>query len=118
MKSRKQAVTFSAPRAWTGGLRWMLFGLALAAPSAAEHLAREDPPEPIFTQRAFIENNIEVGIDWGRGFGTQELEIGLGTTWVFFERLQLGTSTYDELVQTVEADLENAHGLLDLLKKK
>ena len=35
-----------------------------------------------------------------------------------FERLQLGTSTYDELVQTVEADLENAHGLLDLLKKK
>ena len=90
MKSRKQVVTFSAPRAWTGGLRWMLFGLALAAPSAAEHLAREDPPEPIFTQRAFIENNIETGIDWGRGFGTQELEIGLGTTWVFFERLQLG----------------------------
>lgn len=90
MKFRRHAVAPSVPHAWTAGLCWMLLGLALATPSAADHLAREDPPEPVFTQRAFIENNIEIGTEWARGFGNQELEISLGTTWIFFERLQLG----------------------------
>ena len=67
-----------------------LIVLGLAIPAAANHLAREDPPEPIFVQRAFIENDLEAGIDWERGDGSQDLEIEAGVTWVFFDRLQLG----------------------------
>ena len=90
MKLLQRNAASGAPRNQRWHLAWILLVLAFAAPSVAEHLAREDPPEPIFTQRAFIENDLETGIDWGRGFGTQDLEIGLGTTWVFFDRLQLG----------------------------
>jgi len=64
--------------------------LALAGSASANHLAREDPPEPIFTQRAFIENDIETAIDWGRGSGTQDIEIGAGITWIVHPRFQFG----------------------------
>ena len=65
--------------------------LVLTAGSvSASHLAREDPPEPIFTQRAFIENNVENGSEWTRGLDGNEIELGLGVTWIFFDQLQLG----------------------------
>ena len=71
-------------------VRYILLALILAAPAGANHLAREDPPEPIFTQRAFIENDLESAVDWGRGFGTQDLDLALGVTWIVLDRLQLG----------------------------
>ena len=90
MKRRRIQRTAGGRRTPGRSVRCILLSLILAAPAGAGHLAREDPPEPIFTQRAFIENNLEGGVDWGRGFGTQDLELGLGVTWIVLDRLQLG----------------------------
>jgi hypothetical protein len=67
--------------------------LVLAAPArtSARHIAREDPSEPIFTQRSFIERNLELDFGVGRDVGdATELTTTLGATWVFARRVQLG----------------------------
>ena len=58
--------------------------------SIGEHRSREDPVEPIFTERAFIENNIELDVGIENGFNNVDLEISPGVSWVFWDRLQLG----------------------------
>jgi hypothetical protein len=90
MKRRRLQRSAGGRRTPGRSVRCILLALILAAPAGAEHLAREDPPEPIFTQRAFIENDLDGAVDWGRGFGTQDLELGLGVTWIVLDRLQLG----------------------------
>lgn len=62
----------------------------LAQPSAASHVAREDPPEPIFTERAFIENDLELDVGLDRDADADSWEVSPSVTWIFFERLQLG----------------------------
>ena len=65
--------------------------LACASSTAfANHVAREDPPEPIFTERAFIENDVELDTGVDRDSDGDTWEIAAGVTWIFFERLQLG----------------------------
>lgn len=100
---------FPNPFVWTTGLTWIL--LLLAGAASAEHLAREDPPEPIFTQRAFIENDLETAIDWGRGFGTQDIEIGAGITWIVYDGVQFGAEIPLGIVipdkGTAQADLSD-----------
>ena len=59
MKRRRIQRTAGGRRTPGRSVRCILLSLILAAPAGAEHLAREDPPEPIFTQRAFIENDLE-----------------------------------------------------------
>lgn len=61
-----------------------------SSPVKAGHLAREDPVEPIFTERAFIEKNLELDIGIENGDGGVDLELSPGATWVFWDRLQLG----------------------------
>lgn len=66
--------------------------LVLGCPAArAGHVAREDPPEPIFTERAFIENDLELDADVDRDTDADTWEFSPSVTWIFFERLQLGT---------------------------
>ncbi len=67
--------------------------LALAAPATAPagHIAREDPSEGIFTERPFIERDLELDVGVGRQVdGATELTTTIGVTWVFARRLQLG----------------------------
>ena len=72
--------------------RLILIGvLAVGSPAAwAGHVAREDPPEPIFTERAFIENDLELDAAVDRDTDGDTWEFSPSITWIFFERLQLG----------------------------
>ena len=90
MTARPRVLTCRVRTLQRISLGCLLITLSFSAPAAASHLAREDPPEPIFVQRAFIEKNVEVGIDWGHGLDSEDVEIEAGLTWVFFDRLQLG----------------------------
>jgi len=71
----------------------LLVGSAASAlrPACAwgRHLARGDPTEPIFTQRAFVEKNIELDSGWDRAPGTYGVEFAPGVSWVFWKRLEL-----------------------------
>ncbi len=53
------------------------------------HRARSDPTEPIFTQRSFVEKNIELDTGWEKQPASDGVELAPGVTWVFFERLEL-----------------------------
>lgn len=66
--------------------------LLLGRDAAANHIAREDPSEPIFTQRAFVERNLEldVGLTREDGDAGETLETTVAGTWVFARRWQLG----------------------------
>lgn len=62
----------------------------LLHPSAAwsRHLARTDPTEPIFTQRSFVEKNVEFDTSWGRAPGSNTVGLTSGASWVFWKQLQ------------------------------
>src|SRR5262249_32293561 len=63
---------------------------ALHPPAAwSRHLARTDPTEPIFTQRSFVEKDIELTSTWVRAPGSNSGELAPGVTWVFAKRLEL-----------------------------
>jgi hypothetical protein len=66
-------------------------GTLLLHPSAAwsRHLARTDPTEPIFTQRSFVEKNVELDTGWARAPGSNTVELAPGVSWVFAKQLQL-----------------------------
>jgi hypothetical protein len=76
-----------------------LIALFLLVPSLASvlhpatawsrHLARTDPTEPIFTQRSFVEKNIELDTSWGRASGSNTVGFTPGVSWVFSKMLQL-----------------------------
>lgn len=65
-------------------------GALLLHPSAAwsRHLARTDPTEPIFTQRSFVEKNVELDTSWGRAPGSNTVGLTSGASWVFWKQLQ------------------------------
>jgi hypothetical protein len=60
-------------------------------PSAVwgRHLARLDPTEPIFTQRAFVEKNLELDTGWEKEPDGNGVELAPGVSWVFWQRLEL-----------------------------
>ncbi len=65
--------------------------LAVPARTCASHIAREDPSEPIFAQRSFIERNVELDLGVVRNADdATALTTTLGATWVFARRVQLG----------------------------
>jgi len=71
----------------------VILGLLLAAPATtlAGHIAREDPAEPIFTERSFIERNAEVDIGVDRHVDNANvLTTTVAGTWVFARRVQVG----------------------------
>jgi hypothetical protein len=63
----------------------------LVRPSAAwgRHLARLDPTEPIFTQRAFVEKNLELDTTWEKPPDENDVELAPGVSWVFWSALEL-----------------------------
>jgi hypothetical protein len=65
---------------------------AVAAESAqANHVAREDPPEPIFTQRSFLERNVELDLGVAHDVDDANVqETTVAASWVFAKRFQLG----------------------------
>lgn len=54
----------------------------------ARHIARLDPTEPIFTQRCFLENEIELDSEWDHGGGNQ-LTLTAGFAWIVMDGLEL-----------------------------
>lgn len=64
---------------------------AVVYPSAAwsRHLARLDPTEPLFTQRAFVEKNLELDTTWDKLPSENDVELAPGVSWVFWQRLEL-----------------------------
>jgi hypothetical protein len=70
----------------------LFLGALMAVPSAAaaHHRARVDPSEPIFTQRPFIEKDLELDVGWEKQKGSDGIELSPGVTWVFAKRLELG----------------------------
>jgi len=96
-----------------GRWAWIVAALVAASPAQANHRAREDPSEPIFTQRAFVERNLE--LDLGptlEGDGTAGLETTLGATWVFDRRFQLGLDL--PIVARFPEDAPSVGGLGDV----
>jgi hypothetical protein len=63
----------------------------------SRHLARTDPTEPIFTQRSFVEKNIELDTGWARAPGSNTVEFAPGVSWVFSKRLQLNIEVPTDL---------------------
>jgi hypothetical protein len=55
----------------------------------AHHRARLDPTEPIFTQRSFVEKNLELDSGWAHGGAGDSLEFSPGASWVFGQRLEI-----------------------------
>jgi len=71
-------------------LRLLVVALALApAAASGRHLARLDPTEPLFTQRAFVEKNLELDTGWEKPPGENDVELAPGVTWVFWKMLEL-----------------------------
>jgi hypothetical protein len=69
---------------WIRGIVVLLSALLVSVPpAAARHRARLDPAEPIFTQRPFIEKDLELDLGWARDAGSDAVEPTLGNTWVF-----------------------------------
>jgi hypothetical protein len=62
--------------------------VVFAGPACARHRARTDPAEPIFTQRPFIEKDLELDVGWERDSGSNLVAPVLGNTWVFWNRLE------------------------------
>jgi hypothetical protein len=58
-------------------------------PACGRHLARLDPTEPIFTQRAFVEKDLELDTTWDKVQGGNAIELAPGVSWVFGQRLEL-----------------------------
>jgi hypothetical protein len=50
----------------------------------------DEMAEPIFTKRSFPESEIEFEVGFDNKKTEKEVEIGIGVSWVFFDRLQLG----------------------------
>lgn len=59
------------------------------AAAGSRHLARSDPTEPIFTQRAFVEKNLELDSSWDRAPGSDTIGLAPGVSWVFWNRFEL-----------------------------
>ena len=60
-----------------------------SVPVNASHLAREDPVEPIFTEPAFLEKELELDVGIENDFDGVNLEFSPVASW-FWDRLQLG----------------------------
>jgi len=93
-----EATAVQVPRMQGIGVRPRLVALVLVACSAAcalparvwgRHLARTDPTEPLFTQRSFVEKNIELDSSWVRAPGSNAVELTPGVSWVLWKRLEL-----------------------------
>lgn len=64
--------------------------VSLSPPAAsAHHRARLDPTEPIFTQRSFVEKNLELDTGWEKQDGGNGLGFSPGVSWVLRQRLEL-----------------------------
>ena len=64
--------------------------VALQPPAAcARHLARLDPTEPIFTQRAFVETNLELDSSWDHVPDENDVELAPGASLVLWQALEL-----------------------------
>lgn len=57
-------------------------------PAAAHHRARLDPTEPLFTQRSFLERNLELDTTWEHRADGNRVEPSPAFTWVFWKWLQ------------------------------
>ena len=80
-------------RFWSG-LFAIVFLLIAPVPALAdgggdEH-HEEELAEPLFTGKSFLESEIEVEAGFDDKETESETEIGLGASWVFLDRLQLG----------------------------
>jgi len=60
-----------------------------ALPALAHHRARLDPTEPLFTERSFLEKNLELDTTWEHGADENRVELSPSVTWVFWKWLQL-----------------------------
>jgi hypothetical protein len=56
--------------------------------AAAHHRARLDPTEPLFTERSFLERNLELDTEWEHRADGNSVELTPSFTWVFWKRLQ------------------------------
>jgi len=57
-------------------------------PAAAHHRARLDPTEPLFTERSFVERNLELDTTWEHRADGNGVELSPSFTWVFWKWLQ------------------------------
>jgi hypothetical protein len=68
----------------------VLFLTIRVAPVFGDHLGREERAEPIFTQEAFFEKQLEFEVGIENQDKENSLEIGVGGTWVFGKRFEFG----------------------------
>ncbi|MFQ5852641.1 MAG: hypothetical protein ACE5JU_18945 [Candidatus Binatia bacterium] len=87
---------------------------AVLADGKEQHGAKDkhhdELAEPIFTKRSFPEKEIELEVAFDNKADEDELEIGIGASWVFFNRLQLGVEIPFEIRDPEEGDTESDLG--------
>jgi len=81
----------------------LLLSTALAptvgvVPALAHHRARLDPTEPLFTQRSFLEKNVELDTTWEHDADADRVELSPSVTWVFWKWLQLDLEIPTDIV--------------------
>ncbi len=69
----------------------LAWALILVAPETARgrHRARLDPAEAIFTQRPFVEKDLEISVGWEKASNGNLVEFALAGIWVFWKRLEI-----------------------------
>lgn len=68
----------------------LLFGGPLSTEEAcARHLARLDPTEPIFTERAFVEGDLEIDAGWEHQGDADSVELAPGFSWIALPGFEL-----------------------------
>ena len=68
----------------------VLFAVMMAVPTARAHHVDAELTEPIFTERSFVEKNIEIDTAYEEADDGESLEVSLEANWVFDERFQIG----------------------------
>jgi len=70
----------------------VVVSLVLVFPPAsaeAKRAARHDPTEPLRTTPAFLDQSVELGVEWSRQADGDQIEIAPGLEWIFWDRLEL-----------------------------
>jgi len=62
----------------------------LAGPSYGDHLGRLERAEPFFTEKAFLEKELEFNVGIDNGKNERSVGLGIVADWIFLDRLQLG----------------------------
>lgn len=76
-------------------LGWAVAGISLvgvllfALPASARRVAREDAIEPLFSEAAFLDQSLEVDVEWAKESDGHDIEASGGVEVILWDRLEI-----------------------------